>query len=143
MIADSGAVDHCAGPRDLPDGLKVDPSEEERNFVGADGEPIDHYGKCRVRLEQTNGAHVGSSFQVMNVCRPLHSVSKITDQKCDMLFTSEGAIVVDKGVFDQVLATVKRIAEYPRSGNLYVAKMKVKIPKPPESSPFGGPGQGK
>ena len=55
VAADSGAVDHCAHPKDLPDSIPVVKSETARNFVGAKGEPIDNYGEAKVNLEQKEG----------------------------------------------------------------------------------------
>ena len=84
----------------------------------------------------------------MDVCRPLHSISTITDNDYDMLFTKKGGTVVPAGVFDEIMATVKRVAEYPREGGLYVAKMVIKDPdakNPSTARPttFAGQGAGR
>ena len=144
VAADSGVAAHCAHPRDLPDTVKVD-QNNIRNFIAADGQPITHFGNAKVRLQQENGKHTGNTFQVMNVCRPLHSVSMITDNDYDMLFTKTGATVVPAGVFDKILAVVKHVATDPRQGGLYVAEAIVKDPDaldPDPRSPAPSAGQG-
>ena len=82
--------------------------------------------------------------QVLGVTRALHSVSQICDKEQDMLFTKDMGYVVPKGVFDDVLAKCRHIAEYPREGGLWVSEMTVKIPQPPgdqQPAPFAGRGR--
>ena len=134
VVADTGAVEHCIGPSDLPGNVVVEPPERERHFVGAQGKGIDHYGKAKVILETITGQYIGNVFQVMDVCRPLHAVSKITDTGHDMLFTKRGAVVVPEGVFNAVLATCEITAKYPRKGGLYVAKMTAKAASEPPNA---------
>ncbi len=134
VAADTGAVEHCIGPSDLPGNVVVEPPERERHFVGAQGKGIDHYGKAKVILETITGQYIGNVFQVMDVCRPLHAVSKITDTGHDMLFTKRGAVVVPEGVFNAVLATCEITAKYPRKGGLYVAKMTAKAASEPPNA---------
>ncbi len=147
VAADTGAVAHCAAPRHLPDTVSVDQSDP-RDFTGADGAPLKHFGNAKVRMKMRNGKHVSNTVQVMNVCRPLHSVSTITDNEYDMLFTKKAGIVVPAGAFDEILKKVKRVAEYPRKGGLYIAEMTVKDPAKRDSasgSPatFAGQGAGR
>ncbi len=83
----------------------------------------------------------------MNLRRPLHSVSTITDNDYDMLFMENKAVVVPAGSFDKILAMVKHVAEYQREGGLYVAEMTVKDPDAKDSgtlspAPFAGQGAG-
>ena len=101
---------------------------EERHFSDAQGGGIEHYGESQVRLEQKDGSHISNTFQVLDVCRPLHSISMIADNGHDMLFTKECGFVVPAGVFKEILDKVKHIAESPRAGGLYVAEMTVKDP---------------
>ncbi len=82
----------------------------------------------RVNLEQKDGPTIGSSFQVADVCRPLHSISKVCDNEHDMIFTKHVGIVVPAGVFDKILATVKHVAKYPRHGGLYVGEFEAVDP---------------
>ena len=137
VAADTGAVAHSAHPRDLPDSVRV-MQERRRNFVGAGGEGLKHYGSAKVRMRHANGQHTSNTFQVMNVIRPLHSVSTITDNDHDFLFTKKCGFVVPAGVFDEILKKVKHIAEYPREGGLYVAEMTCMDPEA-KSEPSGGP----
>ena len=149
FYAGHATTDRHPSPRDhrLPDSVNVDQSKP-RNFVGADGESLKHYGNAKVRMKMRNGKHVSNTVQVMNVCRPLHSVSTITDNEYDMLFTKKAGIVVPAGAFDEILKKVKRVAEYPRKGGLYIAEMTVKDPAKRDSasgSPatFAGQGAGR
>jgi hypothetical protein len=142
VAADTGACAHCAGPGDLPGDTVVE-QVEKRNFVGPNGQPIEHFGEAAVRLQQADGGHVSMRTQVMGVTRPLHSVSMICDgdrakNKHNMLFTEDFGVVVPAGVFDEVLKRCKHIATYPREGGLYVAEMIVKTPGSGSPAPFAG-----
>ena len=142
VAADTGACAHCAGPGDLPGDTVVE-QVEKRNFVGPNGQPIEHFGEAAVRLQQADGGHVSMRTQVMGVTRPLHSVSMICDgdrakNKHNMLFTEDFGVVVPAGVFDEVLKRCKHIATYPREGGLYVAEMVVKTPGSGSPAPFAG-----
>ncbi len=139
IAADTGCVAHAIGPKHLPDSVKVVQCDE-RHFSDAQGGCIEHYGESKVRLEQKDGSHISNTFQVLDVCRPLHSISMIADNDHDMLFTKECGFVVPAGVFKEILDKVKHIAEYPREGGLYVAEMIVKDPeqdsgRPPPATP--------
>ena len=142
IAADTGCVAHAIGPKHLPDSVRV-VQREERLFSDAQGGGIEHYGESKVRLEQKDGSHISNTFQVLDVCRPLHSISMIADNDHDMLFTKKCGFVVPAGVFDAILAKVKHVAEYPREGGLYVAEMIVKDPEQPDDrpAPFTRPGQ--
>ena len=129
VAADSGAVDHATNPGSLPGSVEVTKSAKTRNFVAANGDPINNHGEAITNLEQESGAKVQNIFQVADVSRPLHSVSKICDAKHEMLFTADGATVVPAGALSRFLGSVRRVANYPRRGGLYVAKMKAKDPK--------------
>ena len=128
VAADTGAVDQCANPKDLPGSVPVEKNKEARNFIGASNEPIKNYGVSKVNLEQGDGPTIGSSFQVADVCRPLRSISKVCDNEHDVIFTKHVGIVVPAGVFDKVLATVKHVAKYPRRGGLYVGEFEAVDP---------------
>ena len=62
--------------------------------------------------------------------RPLHSTGKICDESKEVLFTKGEATVVPEGALSQFLGTVRHIAKYKRNGGLYLAKMKVRAPRP-------------
>jgi predicted Zn-ribbon and HTH transcriptional regulator len=141
IAADTGAFAHCAAPGDLPDSVIVE-QERLRNFVGAGGESLRHYGQARVKMQQKNGGHVTNTFQVLDVIRPLHSVSMITDNGFDMLYKRGCAYVVPEGAFDKILAVTKKVAEYPREGGLWVTEMVVKDPEADPAKPASFAGQG-
>ena len=140
VALDSGAVDHCVNPKDLPDSIMVVQEDEKRRFVNANGDDIDHYGSAKVRLKKIDGKHIGSTFQVMDVCRPPHSTSKRCDQGCNVVYTEKEAVVIPAGLLEKFLGSVTRRATYPRVGGLYVAELEVGT-DPAAASPFGGPGQ--
>ena len=141
VTLDSGAVAHCANPRDLPGTIEVQTCDEARNFVNATGNSIDHWGSAKVRLQQANGNHITNTFQVMDVCRPFHSVSMIADQGYDTVFSKSGAVVIPAGLLDDLLATVKHVATYQRVGGLYVTEVTPKDPAKADPQPFAGPGR--
>ncbi len=140
VVADSGAVGHVTNPDSLPGTMEVRRSSRTRNFVAANNNPIKNHGEANTVLELESGAEVESLFQVADVSRPLHSVSTICDNKKEMLFTAGCATVVPAGALSRFLTSVKNIAQYPRKGGLYVAKMKAKDPKAAKTSGFGRPG---
>ena len=139
VAADSGAVDHVAGPDDIPGCVEVKRTRV-RNFVGPTGKPIEHHGEALVHLVNETGRVIGSVFQIANVVRPLHSVSKICDEKHEMLFTATEATVVPAGTLSKFLASIKGTVKYHRKGGLYVTKVKVRAPGTSASSGFTRPG---
>ena len=84
------------------------------------------------------------AWQVLAATRASHFVSATCDTWQDMLFTKDMGYVVPEGVFKEVLARCRHIAEYPREGGLWVSEMTVKIPQPPgddRPAPFAGQGR--
>ena len=138
--ADSGAVDHVASPKDIPGSTMVAVTDETRDFLSANNGVIKNHGEALVDLEQEDGPTVSSSFQVADVSRPLHSVSKICDNDKEMLFMKDQAVIVPAGTFSRLLASVKPLVRYKRSGGLYVAKMKARS-RPASSFTRPGPGR--
>ncbi len=132
VAQDSGSVDHCANPKDIPKAVKVVKPDNGklRNFVAANGDRIKNYGKAHVSLIQEGGNVVDGSFNVADVTRPLHSTGKICDESKEVLFTKGEATVVPEGALSQFLGMVRHIAKYKRNGGLYLAKMKVRAPRP-------------
>ena len=144
VASDSGAVDHVCGPGHIPGTVVLrQPSDGKltRNFISASGGSIKNHGAGEVNLITEEGNVISSTFQVADVCRPLHSVSKTCDQGHEMLYTSDEALVLPAGVLSKLLATlnVKPVARYVRRGGLYVAKMKARD----GVSAFIRPGAGK
>ena len=144
--ADSGAVDHVAGPGDIPGSALVVANEDTRDFRSANNGVIKNHGQAIIELQQDGGAIMTSAVQVADVSRPLHSVSKICDgpggdeHEKEMLFMKGEAVVVPAGTFSRLLASITPLVRYKRSGGLYVAKMKARA-KP--ASGFTRPGQGR
>ena len=137
VAVDSGCVAHVCGPDDIPTSVKVEhpPGKRRRNFVAANGSDMENYGEASIEMVQGNGQVFGSTFTVTDVTRPLHSTSQICDtasQACpeghEVLYTKDGATVVPGGTLSKFLGSVRHVANYPRRGGLYVAKMKVRAP---------------
>ena len=127
VTMDSGAVTHVIHPRALPAGIDVVPNTTGKHFSGASGDTIERFGDCRAQLTTLAGGEIDCGWDLAEVTRPLHAVSKITwpigDPKHDVLFNNRTCIVVPAGIVEHVLKYAKPIAEYPREGNLYQAEM--------------------
>ncbi len=127
VAIDSGAVDNTLPPSELPDTVEVEEIKTGRHFVGAGGDQITKFGTCMTMLEGRAGK-VGCKWQVADVTRPLHSVSRIAGPADgpghqDVLFSNKKAVVVPPGVVEKVLQSVKPVAQYDREQGLYVANM--------------------
>ena len=136
VAADTGAGALCAHARHLLDSVGV-LSVKLRSFNRAGGETIKHYGRATVRMQQEDGQHISQEVQVMEVTRPLHSISMVCDNDFDVVFMKTEGLVIPAGLLDEVLAVVKQetFAKYRRKGGLYVAKMRVKDPRAKRPSP--------
>ena len=127
--ADSGAVDNVIHPSELPCDASPEPNTTGRHFVGANNARIEKFGTCKTKLESEHGA-VGCEWQLADVSRPLHSVSKITGPeygppKQDVLFTNRKCVVVPPGIVDEILKRVTPVTEYTRTGNLDLGEFKM------------------
>ena len=105
----------------------MQPNKTGKHFVGAGGERITKHGKCITMMTGEHGK-VGCRWQLADVTRPLYSVSRIAGPEDgpgdhDVLFNNKRAVVVPPGVVEKVLQSVKPVAEYKRSGGLYLAEM--------------------
>ena len=103
-----------------------DAEHHRPTFCRAKGDRIDKYGQCDTRLESQHG-QVGCHWQLADVTRPLHSVSRVTGPKegpgkQDVLFSNKKCVVVPPGTVDETLKRVKPVTEYQREGNLYVGE---------------------
>ena len=108
-----------------------------RNFKAANDTKIENFGVADVVMEQEDGAAIGDQLQVADVSRILHSTSVICDtasKRCpdghEVLTTKTCSIVVPDGTLSRYLNSVRHVAKYPRRGGLYVAKMRIRVPKP-------------
>ena len=144
VALDSGAVAHVVGPNELPGNTPVEQPEDGRlrNFVGANNSRIKNYGKAKVEMTTDDGKTITNTFNVADVSRPLHAVSVVCDTNKEVLFTKGEAVVVPDGALSRFLGTIKAIAKYPRKGGLYVAKMRVKNPRPKPATASGFGRQG-
>ena len=144
VALDSGAVAHVVGPDDLPGNTPVEQPEDGklRNFVGANNSRIKNFGKAKVVMTTDDGKDIMNTFNVADVSRPLHAVSVVCDTDKEVLFTKGEAVVVPDGALSRFLGTIKAIAKYPRKGGLYVARMRVKNPRPKPATASGFSRQG-
>ena len=126
---DSGSVDNVIHPCELPADANPVPNDTDSHFVGANNSRIEKFGTCTTRLDSECG-QVGCDWQLADVTRPLHSVSKVTGPrdgpgKQDVLFSNTKAVVVPPGIVTEILKRVKPVAVYEREGNLYVGKFEM------------------
>ena len=144
VAADSGACDHVAGPDHIPGSVVIGTDGRVRNFIDAQNNGIKHHGEAQVHLVDEKGNVMATTVQVAEVCRPLHSVSKICDGAGEvhheMLFMQDQAVVVPAGTFSKFMEKVKIITTYPRRGGLYVQKVKVRDPNAGNGVSFPRPG---
>ena len=85
-------------------------------------------GQKKLHLENDAKLSIDSIFQIARVARPLMSVGRICDLGNSISFSDTTATVLAPDG-TQVCQFVRK------EGGLYVAKLKLKRPKPP----FGGP----
>ena len=124
---DSGSVANVIGPDDLPADAELIDDADGRHFVDAQGGSIRRYGTFDSKLVGSQG-EVGCRWQVADVTKPLHSLSTIAgpkdgDGKQDILFNNKMCYVVQPGIVEQIMKQLTPVAEYERTGNLYVANM--------------------
>ncbi len=148
VAIDSGCVCHAVKPGDVPAGVAVtqSPNRRRRNLVAANGSDMENYGDATVEMVQENGHVIGSTLTVTDVTRPLHSTSQVCDTASgacpdghEVLYTKAGATVVPDGALSRFLGSVRHVANYPRRGGLYVAKMKIRAPRTRNARTTPGP----
>ena len=129
VAVDSAAVDNVINEGDLARGCRVEPNTTGHHFSGAGGEHIQRHGTCTTLLGTEHG-EVSCDWQVADVTRPLNAVCKLTgpeegDGIHDVMFSNKRCIVLPAGTVERLAKETKPIVQYPRKGNLYVAKMKL------------------
>ena len=97
IIVDSGACDHVA-PKNLIKGAKITKGKAfGENYVGADGGTFPNLGEQRLCLSiasaGTAAGSVACTFQLADISKPVLSVSKLTENGCDVRFTKKGGII--------------------------------------------------
>ena len=133
---DSGAGDHVASKASIPC-YKVQESRGSRmgqKFIGAGGHRMANQGQVTLALRADNGRKgkdIKTTVQVVDVTRPLLSVSKICDSGMKVTFDDKLAIIYDqKG---------KEVCRFVRQKGLYIAKMKLRNPAFNRPKPFTRP----
>ena len=126
VAIDSGAVANVINPESLPGDAVPVPHPNDEHFINAQGGHIQRYGKCLTKMTGKRGA-VTCDWEVCDVARALHSVSTVCGPveapKQDVLFNAGHCYVVPAGVVERIMKEVNAVAEYERSGNLYIADM--------------------
>ena len=132
VCLDSGCCDHVMDMQDAPEYqaflMESSGSKRKQHFIVGNGARVPNEGELLLNLESEIGQNkrrLQSTFQVVEVTRPLMSVSRICDQGLRCVFDDQEALVVDK-------ATGETIVSFQRRGGLYIAKMRL---KPPEGFP--------
>ncbi len=124
--ADTGAVDNVIGVEDLPRGAVPSGNKDGKHFVGAGGDTIERFGDVDTLIKSAHG-EMACGWQVADVTRALHSISKVTGPKeleqghHEVLFTNKKGVVVPPGFVEEILKKVKPILQYEREGGLYLA----------------------
>ena len=128
MVLDSGCCAHILDAQADAPGYALQESEGSRGgrgFIVGNGERIPNEGQVELRMEAPLGnglkMPVTTNFQVASVTKPLLSVGKICEQGHSVVFSKEGAKVLDP--------QKRTIAHFQRSGGLYVSTMTLKAPE--------------
>ena len=123
------AVANVIHPRELPEDAVPVPNTSCKHFKGANDSVIENFGSCDTVLKSDLGS-VGCGWQLADVSRPLHSVSKVTGPaggpavaKQDVLFNNDVCVVVPPGIVREILKRITPVARYDRTGKLYVGDM--------------------
>ncbi len=139
VAMDSGCCAHVVNPDAVPAGVEVahPPGRRLRNFVNASGGDMDNFGEAIVQMVQEDGKVFDSKVSVTETTRALHSTSEVCDNESpacpdghEVLFTRGMCTVVPAGALSKFLGGIRQVAKYPRRGNLWVAKMKLRAPRP-------------
>jgi hypothetical protein len=122
----SGSCANVAHLDDMPKGAVVEPNVDDKHFSGAGGDMIKKYGTCKTTCAGSAGEFT-TDWSCADVTRALHSVSKIAGPEDhptgyqDVIFNNKRCCVVPPGIVDLIMSKVKAVAEYKRSGGLYLA----------------------
>ena len=143
VAADSGAVDHIANASNLPGNVILVKTEKHRDFINASGGGIKNHGEANVRLKTKSGRLIANTFQVADVCRPLHSIGKVCDGGHEVLFMKGKAVVVPEGSLEQFLGNCAHLATYERENGLYVMEVEVSAVPDETMSSFPRPVAGR
>ena len=125
---DSGACAHVSPP-----GISGITEQKEANIKGkcfaADGSPIDEFGKLTVNAVLEGGTKLATSFDIVNITRPLLSVNQ-------MVANGHNVVLGRDRNYIQVAGSNRRIPLRPE-GKLYMLDLWVRIPADvAQASPF-------
>ena len=110
IIVDSGACDHVM-PKDMVKNAPVKEGESFGvNYVGADGGTFPNLGEQKLCLT-VNNTRVATTSQLADIKKPVLSVSKLTQNGCDVKFNRGGGTIAT--------ASGARLA-FKRYGGVYV-----------------------
>ena len=129
VALDSGCICHTASKKDIPASIHLDTTGRLRNFVAANNTRMKNYGKVNVEMVQEEGNVLDGSFHITDVTRPLHASGQICDESKEILMMKHEAVVVPAGSLSRFLGMVRKIAKYKRENGLYLAKMKIRVPR--------------
>ena len=129
VALDSGCTDHVCADIDTP-GYDIEESPASRcggGFIIGDGGVVPNQGQKKLQLQTDGELMIDSVFQIARVARPLMSVGRICDLGNKIAFSDTNAVVTAPD--GATICTFVR-----KEGGLYVARLRLKRPKPP----FGG-----
>ena len=78
LLADSGSSVTCCGPNDFPH-VQIEPSPEYHHYRSANGSSLRHYGFKTVHFTTDHDENVKIKFEVLDVTRPILSVSRLRE----------------------------------------------------------------
>ena len=95
LTVDSGAA-VSAIPRDAAKGFPTVQEAEPKNYTSASGHSVTTLGSKRTQLQFQNGTTGAVDFQVMDVPKPLLSVSKVLKKGYRVVFDTECSYIENK-----------------------------------------------
>ena len=118
-------------------------TDKHRDFINASGGGIKNHGEANVGLKTKSGRLIANTFQVADVCRPLHSIGKVCDGGHEVLFMKGKAVVVPEGALEQFLGNCAHLATYERENGVYVMEVEVSAVPDETMSSFPRPVAGR
>ena len=134
ITADSGAADHVA-PIKTANHVEVKQTEASKQgvkYVAANGHKIANLGQRRIEGVTDAGVHLGMTWQVADVKKPLASIGRMCDAGNVAVFTKEGGYVVPKEYLQKAVDGLERL-EGPalrmrREGGVYNFNLWMPVP---------------
>ena len=91
------------------------PSNVKGKYFAADGSPIDEFGQLSVNAILEGGTKLATSFDIVNITRPLLSINQMVANGHNVVFGKDRSYV-------QVGGSNRRIPLRPE-GKLYIARL--------------------